>query len=83
MDVQQLKEIEKWVMGAMGVVLLVMWLFVKWALRKSKELEEEDGAEEVAKCGDDESHPCFKSECANGAQIASVDHAPDRIYGEW
>lgn len=43
MDVQQLKEIEKWVMGAMGVVLLVMWLFVRWALRKSRELEAEEG----------------------------------------
>ena len=42
MDVQQLKEIEKWVMGAMGVVLLVMWLFVRWALRKSRELEREE-----------------------------------------
>lgn len=49
MDVQQLKEIEKWVMGAMGVVLLVMWLFVKWALRKSKELEAEDDHREMGR----------------------------------
>jgi hypothetical protein len=42
MDAQQLKEIERYVMGTMGVVLLVMWLFVKWALKKSKELEEEE-----------------------------------------
>ena len=41
MDAQQLKEIERYVMGTMGVVLLVMWLFVKWALKKSRELEEE------------------------------------------
>ena len=48
MDVQQLKEVEKWVMGTMGVVLLVMWLFVKWALRKSKELEREEDSGDLA-----------------------------------
>jgi hypothetical protein len=42
MDTQQLKEIERYVIGTMGVVLLVMWLLVKWALKKSKELEAEE-----------------------------------------
>ena len=47
MDVQQLKEIEKWVMGTMGVVMVVLWVFVKWALRKSKELEAEENCAET------------------------------------
>jgi hypothetical protein len=42
MDAQQLKEIERYVMGTLGVVLLVMWLFVKWTLKKSRELEAEN-----------------------------------------
>jgi hypothetical protein len=42
MDVQQLKEIEQWVMGAMIVVMVVLWGFVTWALRKFTELEREE-----------------------------------------
>jgi hypothetical protein len=49
MDVQQLKEIEKWVMGTMIVVMVVLWVFVRWALRKSKELEADDDHREMGR----------------------------------
>ena len=48
MDAQQLKEIERYVMGTMGVVLLMMWLFVKWALKKSRDSVKDTKKKEIA-----------------------------------